>query len=121
MFWNMMILAVLLAAAATSNAQDTKCPPYHGKVPLGYIGVNDGPPDNFSTELLPDFSHGKGDQEYGYYDVGFIFDNGHKLYLECIYGGWDSKDRIIIKVEKRVSRCSYHAHPNGQPANLICK
>jgi hypothetical protein len=120
MSWNRMIFIFLLVASA-AHAQEAKCPAYHGKVPLGYVGVNDGPPDHFSTELLPDFSSGEGNQEHGYYDVGFIFDNGHNLYLECIYGALDSKDRQIIKVEKKVNRCSYHAYPQGQPVNLVCK
>lgn len=121
MSWNRLILSVLFSACATSSAQEVKCPSYHGKVPLGYIGVNDGPPDHFSTELMPDFSRGTGNQGYGYYDVGFIYDNGHTLYLECIYGALDSKDRVVIKAEKRVNRCSYHAYPSGKPANLTCR
>lgn len=101
MSWNRMIFIFLLVASA-AHAQEAKCPAYHGKVPLGYVGVNDGPPDHFSTELLPDFSSGEGNQEHGYYDVGFIFDNGHNLYLDVFMEHWTAKTGRSLKWKRKL-------------------
>jgi hypothetical protein len=48
-------------------------------------------------------------------EVGFVFDNGHTLYLECISRALDSKDGTIVKMNKSVIRCSYHAYPSAKP------
>ena len=118
---NSLMFCLIMMTCSVCLAQEVKFPSYHGKVQLGYIGVNDSPTDHFSTELMPGLSRGTGNQGCGYYDVGIIYDNGHTLYLGCIYGALDSKDRVVVKAEKRVSRCFYHAYPSGKPANLTCR
>ncbi|MGA2891140.1 MAG: STY0301 family protein [Terracidiphilus sp.] len=120
MSWNKLAIALFVLFMTSAHAQEAKCPSYHEKVPLGYVGVYDGPPKG-PAGLMADFSRGTGDHEYGYTIVGNIFDNGHELYLVCIYGEWNSKDTETIKVAKRVERCYYRKHPKGQPLGFSCK
>jgi len=122
MSWNRLPLVFALCHLCLSQAyaQEVKCPSYHGNIPLGYVGVYDGPPEG-PAGLMTDFSRGTGDHEYGYTIVGNIFDAGHDLYLVCIYGEWNSKDTLTVKADKRVNRCYYRKHPKGQPLGFVCK
>lgn len=116
-----LMLLFLIFPAAAAYAHEVQCPPYHGKRPLLFVDLFDGPPENLS-ELRADISRGSGEQAYASLDVGYIFDQRRNLYIECKYGDWgDTRETVTIKVEKKVRRCIYRAHPRGQPVELKCK
>ncbi|MGD0941148.1 MAG: STY0301 family protein [Terracidiphilus sp.] len=121
MWWNKLILACALIFHATAYTQEAKCPAYHDRTPLYGADIDDGKVDLSNETMEPDFSRGEGDNQYGYYRVEDIFDAGHVLYLVCRYGNRDSKNTVIVKVSKRVNRCSYRRHPGGRPAEFSCK
>jgi hypothetical protein len=98
-----------------------KCPAYNKQVPLAYYNLYDGPPGQLVDIMGPDFSHGKGGNEYGYTGVNDVFDSHHALYVVCGYGDWNSKNAITIKIDSRVNRRYYRSHPKGQPLKVWCK
>ena len=121
MSWNRLILLGLaLAAAATAQAQEAKCPRYHGKSPLVSGVVFDGPPEE-KADLMPDISRGKGSHAYASWDVGYLFDQGRSVYLVCRYSGHGDENAVTVKVEKKALHCIYRTHAGGQPAELSCK
>ncbi len=120
MLWNRLVLGFMLVTFAVSYAQEARCPSYHGSTPLYGAKLYDGPPDQLA-DLEPDSWQGSGNNGHGYYDVGAIFDAGRNLYIVCIYGEWNSKDKVTVKIDKKVNRCNLRASPKGKPASLTCK
>lgn len=120
MSWNKLLLALALLFSTAAYAQEAKCPSYHEKRPLVSVDVFSGPPEQLA-DLVPDVGHGTGDHAYALWKVGYLFDNRETLYLVCKFGDWGTKDTVTVKVEKKVQRCIYRAHPGGKPAEMACR
>jgi hypothetical protein len=110
--------AVLLIAAA-AHAQEFKCPSAQGKNALFNAAVFDGPPSD-KAELAPDASKGTTSYTFASWDVGYLYDMGHSVFLVCKFAGLGDAQAVTIKVDKKVKQCVFRA-PKGTPAEAICK
>lgn len=121
LLWNRPILGVALALElmVMAHAQESRCPAHKDKAPLSGAVLYDGPPEQ-KADLMPDVSRGSGDHVYASWKVGYIFDQGRKLYLVCRFGN-KIDDTSTVEVDARVKSCEFRSHPAGKPAELICK
>lgn len=111
--------AVLLASTAVS-AQSFKCPARQGKNPLAGVSIFDGPPAE-KADLAPDQTKGSGDRLYASWDIGYLFGLGRTPYLVCKFAGLPDAQATTLKIDKKVEKCVFQAHPSGQPAEAECK
>lgn len=114
-----LFFGVILVLAATGQAQEFKCPASQGKNLLFNAAVFDGPPAE-KAELAPDDSKGKTSYTYASWDVGYLYDMGHRVFLVCKFAGLSDAQAVTIKVDRKVQRCIFRA-PKGQPAEAVCK
>ena len=113
------ILGAIVVLAACAHAQEFKCPASQGKSPLFNVAVFDGPPAE-KAELEPDDSRGNTSYTYASWDVGYLYDIGHRVYLVCKFAGLGDAQAVTIKVDRKVQRCVFRAD-KGVPAEAVCK
>jgi hypothetical protein len=107
----------MLVLVGAVQANEVKCPPLYGEIPLSGAVVYDGSPEEMA-DLIPDKSKGSGSHANSSWEVGYIYEAGRNVYLVCKYG---LKDSVTIKAEKRVRTCIYHTYPDKKPIEMFCK
>jgi len=118
---NRLIPGLALLLACTAQAQETKCPSYHGKNPLSTVSVFDGPAEE-KADLVPDVSKASGGRLVSAsWQVGYLYGIGRKVFLVCRFAGLGDADAATIKVDQKVQTCIFRAHGGGQPAEMTCK
>lgn len=118
MWFSRLAILVTVASTGLSYAQVAGCPAYERNSPLVQVTVFDGPPNEMAS-LVPDVSKGSDHHTYASWDIGYIFDAGRILYLECSY--LHSTKPITVKVDKKVKECVYRTHALPKPAELTCR
>ena len=113
------IFGAILALAATANAQEFKCPASQGKNLLFNAAVFDGPAAE-KAELAPDDSKGKTSYTFASWDVGYLYDMGHRVFLVCKFAGLSDAQAVTVKVDRKVQRCVFRAD-KGVAAEAVCK
>ena len=113
------VVGAILVFAATTKAQEFKCPSSQGKSPLFNAAVFDGPPAE-RADLVPDVSKGKTSYTFASWDVGYLYDMGHTVYLVCKFAGLGDAQAVTIKVDKTVHQCVFKADKDV-PAEAVCK
>lgn len=103
-----------------AQRQPAKCPSFKEKVPLAGVVLYDGPPEH-RADLMPDVSKGTGEHVYASWKVGYVFDQGRKLFLVCRFGTTTSTNTATVQVDKKVESCVFRAQRKGQPAELVCQ
>ena len=115
-----LILAAAVLFASAAQAQEFKCPGFHGKNPLAGVSVYDGPPSEMA-DLVPDVSIGGGDHAYASWDIGYLFGLNRTPYLVCKFAGLSDSQAVTLKIDKKVAKCTFQAHAGGLPAEAGCK
>lgn len=119
MLFKKSILGAFLVLAAAAHSQEFKCPSSQGKNALFTVVVYDGPPAE-KADLAPDVSRGKTSYTFASWDVGYLYGEGHTVYLVCKFAGLGDAQAVTIKVDKKVQQCVFRAD-KGVPAEAVCK
>ena len=110
------VLAVLFAAG-TARAEAIRCPSHHDKHALTGATVFDGPVEELAS-LVPDDSKESRQEESASWAVGYIYDAGRKVFLQCRFSG--TKETVTVAGEQRVTKCVYRAKAGG-PVEVGCR
>ncbi|MDR5767052.1 MULTISPECIES: STY0301 family protein [unclassified Caballeronia] len=106
-------LTTLLVAASVSGlakAEAIACPALPG-THLQYVAAFDGKPEEH-VRLIADH----GDAKRGYWKLGYVYDHGRSVTVQCVYANKETRD---FTLEKRVDECRYRIDEPGS-AELDC-
>lgn len=112
-----LVVTLLGLACAHASATDTACPARHDGQPLVSGQVLDGPLQD-NAILVPDSGGTRHGVDHGRWDVGYVYDAGRKVTLDCRYGA--GKVSVPMAVETRVETCSSSESKN-KAVVLGCK
>ena len=113
---NSVAILALAVAAGPAAAMDLRCPATHAGAFLTGVDLFDGPPSEHA-DLAPDqYRKTKGGGKSDW-EVGYVFQAGRDLFIECQYG--EKIPSVVLKADKHIRRCSYASRRDGRNA-LTC-
>lgn len=107
-----LVLVVALAlVGAQARATDLRaCPAAHDGQPLATGQVLDGPLQD-NAILVPDSGTSRHGVETGRWQVGYVYDAGRQVTLDCQYGA--ARVSAPVVVAARVEACTYAKSKQG--------
>jgi hypothetical protein len=120
MWWTSLGLGGALLFSVPGSGQGLSCPASFNNHGLDMVTVLDGDPKEKAI-LMPD--HHKGTMHNGFSDweVSYIYAAGRQVFLQCHYAHTEPAADVMVKVERKVSTCIFHARPKGVRAEASCK
>ncbi|BCQ26996.1 hypothetical protein NK8_51850 (plasmid) [Caballeronia sp. NK8] len=100
-----------ITASESAKAEGIACPAVSG-THLRYVQVFDGKPEE-KVSLIAEH----GDNREGYWKLGYVYDQGRSVTVQCVYANKETRD---IAIPERVDTCRYQIDDSGA-TKMDCK